>query len=125
MQNLLTLRGNSISMRNLSYRLPRFEAEVTIDFIYGESVVLGTCRNISESGCGVSFPHPLQPGLEGAITFYYKGQSYEARARVSSRSAGKAALQFTFTCEEDHAGVRALLRALHPESPAAHNPAAS
>jgi hypothetical protein len=101
-------------MRNFLYRLPRFKADLPMDFILGEAVVIGTCVNISESGLRGTFSNPVPAGAEGQLTLYHGEQSFQTDARVESFRAGEARVRFCLTSDQELEDLRGFLKLLTP-----------
>ena len=103
-------------MRRFLYRLPRFRTEVPLDFIVGDTVFLGVCVNISESGLRANFSLPVVPGSEGLITLYWNDVGYQSHALVESVKQDEARIRFLFQSNEEHRTIHQLLQHLSPPS---------
>lgn len=94
------------SFRNFLYRLPRFEAKGRIDFIYGDTVLLGSCVEISESGLRGTFSNAAQPGTEGLITLYMGDKSFSAHAMILEVHEDEVTVRFQFESRLEETAIR-------------------
>jgi hypothetical protein len=108
----------STRMRRFLYRLPRFKAEIPMDLVLGDAVILGICLDLSESGLRGSFSHPVTVGAEGLITLYHEGQSFQVQARIDALRTSEARVSFRFASEQERQGLRVFMKSLFPDSPA-------
>ena len=107
----------STRMRRFLYRLPRFKAEIPMDLVVGEAVILGVCLDLSESGLMGTFSHPVKAGAEGLITLYHERESFQVQARIDALRANEARVSFKFETEREREALRAFMRILFPGSP--------
>ena len=103
-------------MRRFLYRFPRFRTNLPLDFILGDSVILGACIDISESGLRATFSLPVVPHSQGLITLYRNDIGYQAHAVVESVKDDEARLRFLFPSEDERKIVRQLLQLLSHSS---------
>ena len=87
-----------------------------MDFIYGSSIVLGTCSNLSESGLRGSFAESVPAGSEGLLTLYYADQKFEVQAIVDSAQEEETRLRFQFRSDKERSTIAALLKLLGSKS---------
>lgn len=106
-----------ISIRNFAYRHPRFATKLEMDFVVGDTVILGVCESISDSSVFVKLSDIPSPGAAGVVTLYCGGQSWSVHALVAASTPGAsdqdhAALLFAFQDEEERESVRSLITQL-------------
>jgi hypothetical protein len=97
--NVFLRSADTNTMRDLSYRLPRFSAHFPVDVIVGEMAILGVCKNISETGMRGEFRHRLAIDAEGLIRLNHPQQSMELRAKVVHCTQHQMAFFFLFQSE--------------------------
>jgi hypothetical protein len=97
-------------MRKFLYRLPRVETELPMDFILGDAVVLGTCKNLSESGLRGTFSQTVLPGTEGLTTVYHGENKFQIKGRIASLRGDVTHLLFCFESVEQRESVKAFLK---------------
>lgn len=85
-----------------------------MDLILGDSVFLGTCTNVSESGLRGSFSEAVPSGSEGLITLYHHEKPFQMRAKIYSIRDGEARVRFTFASDKERAAMTELMGALSP-----------
>jgi len=81
-----------------------------MDFIHGDSVFLGTCTDLSESGLRGTFLEPIDPGTEGMLTLYVEEHGFQMRATVDSIGGNEARLRFSFASNEEHEALLELIK---------------
>lgn len=96
-------------IRSFLYRFPRFTLNCRMDFIREDSIVLGTCSDISQSGLRGSFVEVIPTGAKGVVTLYFGEQSFEVQATVSSVRDEETRLRFQFESDKERAAMRQLL----------------
>jgi hypothetical protein len=99
-------------MRDLLYRLPRFSANFPVDVIVGEIAILGTCKNISNTGMRGDFRHRLPVGTEGILRLNHPQQRLEVKARVAYVSQLELAFNFLFQSEAEMTKMSDFARAV-------------
>jgi hypothetical protein len=97
-------------IRSFLYRFPRFTVDCRMDFIREDSIVLGTCYDLSQSGLRGSFVQTLAPGSKGLVTLYCSEQPFEVQATVSSLRDDETRMRFQFASEKERAAMRELLK---------------
>jgi len=97
-------------MRKFLYRLPRVETSIPMDFILGDSVVLGTCLNLSESGLHGTFTQIILPGTEGLTTVYHGEHSFQIKGRIASLRGDSMHMHFCFDSEEQRQAAKAFFK---------------
>jgi hypothetical protein len=102
------------SIRQFLYRLPRFKTEFPMDLILGDTVVLGVCVNLSESGLRGTFSYPLAAGTEGLLTLYHGDRSFQIHARIESIKADDARVKFRYDNDQEREDIRRFLKHLTP-----------
>lgn len=102
------------ALRNFLYRFPRFNADSRVDFISGETIHLGNCSEISESGLRCTFPIPVLPGLQGLITLYRNDKSFSAHASILESEEDEVTAVFDFQSAKEEASIREFIKALTP-----------
>lgn len=100
------------SLRNFLYRFPRFDARNRVDFIYGDTVLLGCCIEVSESGLRGTFSATALPGTEGLITLYKNDRSFSAHAVLLEVHDDEATVRFQFQSQEEEAAIREFIHLL-------------
>ena len=100
------------AIRNFLYRFPRFNADSRVDFISGETIHLGNCSEISESGLRCCFPVSVLPGSQGLITLYRNDKSFSAHASILEVEGDEATAVFDFQSAQEQASVREFIKAL-------------
>ena len=81
-----------------------------MDFIYGGSVVLGTCLNLSESGLRGTLSMPVEAGTEGLLTLYHQQHSVALKARVDSLQKEYVRIIFEFETGEERSALQAFVK---------------
>jgi len=99
-------------IRSFLYRFPRFTVECRMDFIREDSIVLGVCHDISQSGLRGSFAEVIAPGTKGLLTLYCEDKPFEVQATVSSIRDTETRMRFQFDSDKERAAVRELLQAI-------------
>ena len=107
------------SIRSFAYRHPRYTTKLAMDFVAGETVILGACESISENGVYVNLSEKMQPGTAGVLNLYLGAESFSVHAMVAPATscAGEphgAVLNFVFRDEEERHSVRSLIAMLRP-----------
>lgn len=102
------------SLRKFLYRFPRFETSSRVDFIFGDTILLGVCREISESGLRSTFSNTVAPGTEGLITLYLNGKSYSANAVILETQGEETIAKFEFRSDHEREAIREILKLLGP-----------
>jgi hypothetical protein len=97
-------------LRSFLYRSPRFTADCRMDFIHGDSILLGSCSNLSESGLRGTFDGFIAPGTEGLVTLYHADRRLAVKATVYSVRQGEARLRFSANSDAERAAVSDLLK---------------
>jgi hypothetical protein len=97
-------------LRSFLYRSPRFTADCRMDFIHGDSILLGSCSNLSESGLRGTFDGFIAPGTEGLVTLYHADRRLAVKATVYSVRQGEARLRFSPNSDAERAAVSDLLK---------------
>ncbi len=87
-----------------------------MDFIYGDTVVLGTCSNLSESGLRGNFAEGVAVGAEGLLTLYHANQKVEVRARIDASDDEETRLRFQFRSDKERLAIGDLLKLLASRS---------
>ena len=100
------------ALRNFHYRFPRFTAGSRVDFISGETVHLGTCSEISESGLRCTFSIPVLPGSQGLMTLYRNDTSFSAHASILGNEEDEVIAVFNFRSAKEQVAVREFIKAL-------------
>lgn len=96
-------------IRSFLYRFPRFTVDCRMDFIREESIILGTCYDLSQSGLRGIFTQPLHPGIKGLVTLYSGEQSFQVQATVSSVREDETQMRFQFESDKERIAMRQLL----------------
>ena len=97
-------------MRKFFYRLPRIEKSLPMDFILGDTVILGTCLNLSESGLRGTFTQIIRPATEGLTTVYQGEHSFQVKGRVASLRGDMTHVHFCFDSEEQRQAAKAFFK---------------
>jgi hypothetical protein len=97
-------------IRSFLYRFPRFTVDCRMDFIREDSIVLGTCYDLSQSGLRGSFAEVVTPGSKGIVTLYMGDQSIEVQATVSSLRDDETRMRFQFASDKERIAMRDLLK---------------
>ena len=100
-------------IRSFLYRFPRFHTECPMDLIYGGSVVLGVCLNVSESGLRGTFANSVPAGTNGLLTLYPPNageQHFQVHVRIDSWRGDEARVRFCFQSEEERLRIRQFLK---------------
>ena len=93
-------------MRKFFYRLPRVEKSLPMDFILGDTVILGTCLNLSESGLRGTFTQIIRPATEGLTTVYQGEHSFQVKGRITSLRGDIAHIHFCFESDEQREAAK-------------------
>lgn len=108
----------SLHMRRFLYRQPRLKTNLSMDFIMGDTVILGICRSLSESGVGGTLSNPVPVGTEGVLTLYfhqYEGaeeQSIRVPAVIEAPFAEEARIRFVTEDPKEREAVKQLMQFL-------------
>ncbi len=102
----------SLHMRRFLYRQPRIKTSLSMDFILGDTVILGICRSISESGVGGTLSNPVPVGTEGVLTIYFQEQSVKVDAVIESPQAEEARIRFIAADPKQREAVRRFMKLL-------------
>lgn len=100
------------SPRNFLYRFPRFEAGSRIDFIHGDTILLGYCHEISESGLRGNLSDTALPGTEGVITLYRDNKSFSSHAIILTVLGDEVTAGFQFYSQQEETAVREFIKIL-------------
>ena len=91
----------NVRMRRFLYRSPRLKTNLTMDFSFGNSLVHGTCRSVSESGVAGTLFDPVPDHAKGLLRLYFRDETLELEAIVESPQADEARLRFALTGPDD------------------------
>lgn len=83
-----------------------------MDFIHGDAVLLGTCKDLSESGLRGTFSEDVAPGCEGLLTLYHGEKQLQMRAKIDSVVESEARIQFEYESEKERAAMTHFIKAL-------------
>jgi hypothetical protein len=97
-------------IRSFLYRFPRFTVDCRMDFILEDSIVLGTCYDLSQSGLRGSLAEIVPAGSKGLLTLYCEEQRFEVQATVSSLRDDETRMRFQFASDKERAAMRDLLK---------------
>jgi hypothetical protein len=103
-------------MRRFLYRLPRFKTELRMDFIVGDSVTIGTCVNLSESGLRGTFSEAVGVNTQGMLTLYFEETGTQVHGRVEALKGDEVRVRFRFASVQERDGIRSLLKRLPASS---------
>ena len=101
-------------IRSFLYRYPRFTVDCRMDFIREDSIVLGTCYDLSQSGLRGTFVQVVAPGAKGVVTLYLGERRLEVQATVSSLRDDETRMRFQFDSDKERIALRDLLKDLAP-----------
>jgi hypothetical protein len=87
-----------------------------MDFIREDSIVLGTCYDLSQSGLRGTFVQVVAPGAKGVVTLYLGERRLEIQATVSSLRDDETRMRFQFDSEKERAALRDILKDLAPSA---------
>jgi len=99
-------------MRRFLYRQPRVKTNLSMDFILGDTVILGFCRSISESGVFGTLSNPIPVGTVGILTLYFQEQSVKVQAVIETPLAEEARIRFVGTDPRQQEAVRRFIKLL-------------
>ncbi len=85
-----------------------------MDFIVGDSVILGVCVSLSESGLRGTFSNPVPSGTNGLLTVYHRDHSVQVHAQVQSMKADEARVGFHFNSDQEREDIQNFLKRLAP-----------
>lgn len=97
-------------IRSFLYRFPRFTVDCRMDFIRNDSIVLGVCYDLSQSGLRGTFAQPIAPGCIGTVTLYNEQQRLEVPATVSSVRDQETRMRFRITSDRERAAMLDFLK---------------
>ena len=83
-----------------------------MDFIYGDTILLGVCHAISESGLRGTFANAAVPGTKGLITLYKDELSFSAHALLLEVEGDEVTASFQFESPQEEAAIRDFLKLL-------------
>lgn len=104
------------SIRNFLYRPPRFDASCRVDFISGDTILLGACVEVSESGLRVTFAGVTKPQTQGLITLYLDNRAFSAHAVIVEVHDEEAAVGFEYQSPQEETGIREFIKLLSTRS---------
>ena len=81
-----------------------------MDFIHEESIVLGTCYDLSQSGLRGRFVQAIPRGSKGIVTLYSGEQRFEVEATVSSVREDETQMRFHFESNKERAAMLQFLK---------------
>lgn len=81
-----------------------------MDFIQGDTVFLGTCTDLSETGLRGTFSEYVAPGSEGMLTLYHGDEHPQIRAKVYSIRDGEVRVRFNFASDKERAAMSDLVK---------------
>jgi hypothetical protein len=96
-------------IRSFLYRYPRFTVDCRMDFIREDSIILGTCYDLSQSGLRGTFVQVIAPGSKGVVTLYLGERRLEVQAVVSSIRDDETRMRFQFDSDKERATLRDVL----------------
>ncbi len=96
-------------VRSFLYRSPRYKADIPMDYIVADAVVLGTCADLSESGLRGTFSIPVPTKTIGLLTLYHAGESFQVHARIDSFQDDQARLRFEFDSKQEREAIKSLI----------------
>ena len=111
---LAVFSEDSLPMRRFLYREPRIQTNLSMDFIVGDTVLLGLCLSISESGVGGTLSHSVAPGSEGVLTLYFQDQSVKVPAAIENPEAEEARIRFLAMEPAEREALRRFIKLLEP-----------
>lgn len=83
-----------------------------MDFIQGDTVTIGTCTDISESGLRGTFSENLPPGAQGLLTLYHAEHTCQMQAKVYPIRDKEVRIRFSFSSEKQRDEMAALIKFL-------------
>jgi hypothetical protein len=86
-----------------------------MDFIREDSIVLGTCFDLSQSGLRGTFVQTVAAGAKGVVTLYLGEKRFEVQAIVSSLRDDETRMRFQFASDKERIAMRDLLKDLSPQ----------
>ena len=87
-----------------------------MDFIRGDTILLGSCIEISESGLRCTFSDTAVPGMEGLITLYREDKSFSAHAQILEVQGDEVTARFQFSTQEEEVAIREFIHLLRSGS---------
>jgi hypothetical protein len=99
-------------MQKFEYRAPRFSVDLPVQFTVESLTLNGHCREISQEGMTLELQHPLTPNSSGIVSFSYRGQTIDIRARVAHVAETHAGLEFLCESEAERSAVAHLVASL-------------
>lgn len=100
------------SLRQFRYRSPRFECTSRVDFISGDTIFLGCCTEISDSGLRVTFEDTVPSEVAGLITLYADGKGFSAHALILEVHDKETTAKFQFLSQHEAIAIRDFIRLL-------------
>ena len=99
-------------MHTFHYRLPRYSIHFPVEFLVGETTILGRCTDISEAGLRGQFRQPMPVGSAGLLTLNHAPWRIEVGARVAYFSSEQMVLRFVCGSAYERARLRQFMLAL-------------
>jgi hypothetical protein len=101
-------------IRSFLYRYPRFTVDCRMDFIREDSIVLGSCYDLSQSGLRGTFAQVIAPGAKGVVTLYLGEKRVEVQAIVTSLRDDETRMRFQFASDKERTALREVLKEIEP-----------
>ena len=99
-------------IRRFLYRSPRYIADCRMDFLYADTVALGLCSSLSESGLRGTFSQVVPRGSEGLLTIYQGDQKFEVKAFVESTREHESRVRFEYESDQQRSAMSNLIKSL-------------
>jgi len=109
--------GVTSRMRRFLYRRPRYATDVRMDFIIEDTVTLGVCESISESGLRGTLSHPVPGGVTGLLNLYFGERNYQVNAQIQSLHGRQARIRFCFSSNQERAELFEFMKLVLPAFP--------
>lgn len=99
-------------MQKFEYRSPRYDVDLSVRLLSGDSSVDGRCREISKDGLCARFSERPEVGSHGKLILSYRNHSLEIPVRVAHAGENSEGLKFLFSSEADRRDIDRLVAAI-------------
>jgi hypothetical protein len=101
-------------MQKFEYRAPRFPVDLPVQFTVGDLTLTGRCKEISQEGMTLELRQPLTLNSSGTVSFHYREQTIQIRARVAHVAKTHCGLEFLCESETERSALAHLIASLTP-----------
>jgi len=99
-------------MQKFQYRSPRFAVDIPVEFLFDQSTLPGTCRNISTNGMKLELPMPMPLGACGTLMLSCQQRTLYIGVRVAYSSDTHEGVEFLYQSDSERHAVARLIASL-------------